>query len=105
MALAGALVATYQGFADVTMGIGSLILGLGMVIIGEAVLRPRSLPWALLAVAVGAILFRTMIAIALQLGLEPVDLKLATALLLLIALAFGRLRIPGLSADQGRQEQ
>ena len=105
VALAGALVATYQGFADVTMGIGSLILGLGMVIIGEAVLRPRSLPWALLAVSVGAILFRTMIAIALQLGLEPVDLKLATALLLLIALAFGRLRIPGLSADQGRQEQ
>ena len=88
VALAGALVATYQGFADVTMGIGSLILGLGMVIIGEAVLRPRSLPWSLLAVAVGAILFRTMIAIALQLGLEPVDLKLATALLLLIALAF-----------------
>ena len=103
VALAGALVATYQGFADVTMGIGSLILGLGMVIIGESVLRPRSVPWALLAVAVGAVLFRTMIAIALQLGLEPVDLKLATALLLLIAFAFGRLRIPGLSADQGRQ--
>lgn len=101
VALAGGLVATYQGFADVTMGIGSLILGLGMVIIGESVLRPRSVPMALLAVAVGAILFRTMIAIALQLGLEPVDLKLATALLLLIALAFGRLRIPGLS-DQGR---
>jgi putative tryptophan/tyrosine transport system permease protein len=99
--LAGGLVATYQGFADVTMGIGSLILGLGMVIIGESVLRPRSVPMALLAVGVGAILFRTMIAIALQLGLEPVDLKLATALLLLIALAFGRLRIPGLS-DQGR---
>jgi putative ABC transport system permease protein len=101
VALAGALVATYQGFADVTMGIGSLILGLGMVIIGESVLRPRSVPQALLAVVVGAILFRTLIAIALQLGLEPVDLKLATALLLLIALAFGRLRIPGLS-DQGR---
>jgi putative ABC transport system permease protein len=101
VALSGALVASYQGFADVTMGIGSLILGLGMVIIGESVLRPRSVPQALLAVVVGAILFRTMIAIALQLGLEPVDLKLATALLLLIALAFGRLRIPGLS-DQGR---
>jgi putative ABC transport system permease protein len=101
VALAGALVATYQGFADVTMGIGSLILGLGMVIIGESVLRPRSVSWALLAVVLGAILFRTLIAIALQLGLEPVDLKLATALLLLIALAFGRLRIPGLS-DQGR---
>jgi putative tryptophan/tyrosine transport system permease protein len=104
VALAGGLVATYQGFADVTMGIGSLILGLGMVIIGESVLRPRSVPAALLAVVVGAILFRMMIAIALQLGLEPVDLKLATAVLLLIALAFGRLRIPGL-ADQGRLQK
>ncbi|QPN70441.1 ABC transporter permease [Synechococcus sp. CBW1108] len=101
VALAGALVANYQGFADVTMGIGSLILGLGMVIIGESVLRPRSVTQALLAVVLGAILFRTLIAIALQLGLEPVDLKLATALLLLIALALGRLSIPGLS-DQGR---
>ncbi len=101
VALAGALVATYQGFADVTMGIGSLILGLGMVIIGESVLRPRSVPAALLAVVVGAIVFRMMIAIALQLGLEPVDLKLATAALLLIAMSFGRLRIPGV-ADQGR---
>ena len=69
VALAGALVANYKGFADVTMGIGSLILGLGMVIIGESVLRPRSVPQALLAVVLGAILFRTLIAIALQLGL------------------------------------
>ena len=97
VALAGALVAVYQGFADVTMGIGSLVLGLGMVIIGQSVLRPRSVPKALLAVAIGAILFRTLIAIALQMGLEPVDLKLATALLLLAALSFGHLRLPGLS--------
>ena len=94
VALAGALVALYQGFADVSMGIGSLILGLGMVIVGEAVLRPRSVPWSLLAVVVGAILFRLLIAVALQLGLEPVDLKLATALLL----ALGRLRLPGMAA-------
>jgi putative ABC transport system permease protein len=97
VALAGALVAIYQGFADVTMGIGSLVLGLGMVIIGQSVLRPRSVPKALLAVSIGAILFRTLIAIALQMGLEPVDLKLATALLLLAALSFGHLRLPGLS--------
>jgi putative ABC transport system permease protein len=101
VAFSGGLVATYQGFADVTMGIGSLILGLGMVIIGESVLRPKSIPWALGAVVVGAVLFRSLIAIALQLGLEPVDLKLTTALLLLGALAFGRLRVPGVS-DQGR---
>ena len=101
VALAGALVAMYQGFADVTMGIGSLILGLGAVIVGESVLRPRSVPMALLAVALGSVLFRAMIALALQLGMEPVDLKLATALLLLVALGLGRLRIPGVSEPGG----
>ena len=98
--LSGALVALFQGFADVTMGIGSLILGLGMVIIGEAILRPRKVPVALLAALLGAILFRGLIAVALALGLEPVDLKLVTAVLLLVALAAGRLRIPGLSASE-----
>ncbi len=101
VALAGALVACYQGFADVTMGLGSLILGLGAVIVGESVVRPRSVGWALVAVVVGSVLFRAMIALALQLGLDPVDLKLATALLLLAALGLGRLRIPGLSAPGG----
>jgi putative ABC transport system permease protein len=102
VALAGALVAMYQGFADVTMGIGSLILGLGAVIVGESVLRPRSVPMALLAVVLGSVLFRAMIALALQLGMEPVDLKLATALLLLAALGLGRLRIPGVSDAGGK---
>jgi len=98
VALAGAMVALFQGFADVTMGIGSLILGLGMVIIGESVIRPRSVKRALLAVVIGAILFRLLIAIALQLGLDPVDLKLATAALLLVALSLGRLKLPGLTS-------
>ena len=95
IAAGNALVACYQGFADVTMGLGSLILGLGAVIVGESVVRPRSVGWALVAVVVGSVLFRAMIALALQLGLDPVDLKLATALLLLAALGLGRLRIPG----------
>ena len=78
-----------------TLGLGSLILGLGAVIVGESVVRPRSVGWALVAVVVGSVLFRAMIALALQLGLDPVELKLATALLLLAALGLGRLRIPG----------
>jgi putative ABC transport system permease protein len=99
VAMAGAMVAMYQGFADVTMGIGSLILGLGMVIIGESVLRPRSVPVALFAVVIGAILFRLMIAIALQLGLDPVDLKLTTAVLLLAAMSLGHIKLPGVNAS------
>jgi putative ABC transport system permease protein len=58
---------------------------------------------ALIAAMLGAVVFRGLIAVALALGLEPVDLKLVTAVLLLVALAAGRLRIPGLSA-QGRSE-
>ena len=90
--LSGALVALFQGFADVTMGIGSLILGLGMVIIGESILRPRTVPVALIAAVAGAVVFRGLIAVALALGLEPVDLKLVTAVLLLVALAAGSIR-------------
>jgi putative ABC transport system permease protein len=101
--LSGGLVALFQGFADVTMGIGSLILGLGMVIIGESIFRPRTVPMGLLAAIVGAVIFRCLIAVALALGLEPVDLKLITAVLLLIALAAGRLRIPGLSSQEKAQ--
>ena len=82
--------------------IGCLILGLGAVIVGESVCRPRSIPMALFAVVIGSILFRFMIALALQVGLEPVDLKLVTALLLLAALALGRLRLPGL-ANAGKR--
>ena len=103
VALAGALVALYQGFADVTMGLGSLILGLGAVIVGESVLRPRSVPLALLAVVLGSVLFRTMIGLALQLGMDPLDLKLATALLLLAALGLGRLRLPALAEPGGER--
>jgi putative ABC transport system permease protein len=104
VALAGGMVALYQGFADVTMGIGSLILGLGMVIIGESLLRPRSVRVGLLAVVIGAILFRLLIALALQLGLDPVDLKLATAVLLLVGLSLGHLKLPGLTSQGGGEQ-
>ena len=102
VALAGALVAMYQGFADVTMGIGSLILGLGAVIVGESVLRPRSVPMALLAVVLGSVLIPAMKDVARQQVSAPRVLVLATALLLLAALGLGRLRIPGVSDPGGR---
>jgi len=53
-------------------------------------------------VVVGSVVFRLMIAVALQLGMDPVDLKLATALLLLAALGLGRFRLPGLAAPGER---
>ena len=88
VAISGALIAQYQGFADVTMGVGTLVAGMAAVILGET-LKPRR--WRLGAtiamVAVGAVVFRGLIAVALRMGLDPVDLKLATAAFVLATLA------------------
>jgi putative ABC transport system permease protein len=91
--LSGALVAQYQGFADVSMGVGSLVAGMASVILG-ATLRPAR--WGLLAtiamVAIGAIVFRLITAAALRIGLNPVDLKLATATFVVLTMTLPRLR-------------
>lgn len=92
-ALSGALIAQYQSFADVGMGVGTLVAGMAAVILGET-LRPRrwGLGATILMVAVGAILFRGLIALALRAGLDPIDLKLATAAFVLLALTLPRFR-------------
>ena len=90
--LAGALIAQYQGFADVGMGIGSLVAGIAAVIIGETLTGRRSLSWIVAGVAVGSAVFRLLIALALQVGLNPIDLKLVTAVFVFAALALPRLK-------------
>jgi putative ABC transport system permease protein len=86
VALAGALIAQNQGFADVGMGIGMIVMGLASVIIGEGIFRPRGLTWVLLAVVGGTFAYRLFLGIALRLGLPPSDLKLITAVLVVLAL-------------------
>lgn len=83
----GALVAQYQGFADINMGIGSLVGGIASVIVGETLLGKRSAIWMVVSAVVGSIVYRFLIALALQAGLNPIDLKLATALFVFLALA------------------
>jgi putative ABC transport system permease protein len=94
--LSGALLAQYQGFADVQMGIGMLVAGLASVILGEALVGSRRLSHLLVGAMLGAILFRLLVAVALRLGLDPNDLKLITAAFVLIALVspalIGKLR-------------
>jgi len=85
--LAGAVVAQGQGFADVGMGIGMIVMGLASVIIGEALFRPRGVARLMLAAIGGAFCYRLFITIALRLGMAPGDLKLITAVLVVIALA------------------
>jgi putative ABC transport system permease protein len=86
IALGGALLAQYQGFADVQMGIGMVVWGLASVIIGEALVGTRQLGLSITGAVMGSVLFRLLVAIALRLGLDPNDLKLVTAVFVFLAL-------------------
>lgn len=86
VALSGALLAQYQGFADVQMGIGMMVWGLASIIIGEALVGTRSIGITITGAILGTVFFRLLIAIALRWGLNPNDLKLVTAVFVFIAL-------------------
>ncbi len=86
IALSGALLSQYQGFADVQMGIGMVVWGLASVIIGEALVRTPNLGLTIAGAVMGSVLFRLMVAIALRWGLNPNDLKLITAVFVFAAL-------------------
>ena len=91
VAFSGALLAQYQGFADVQMGIGMIVWGLASVIIGRALTGSDSVGLALTGTIMGSVLFRLIIALALRWGLNPNDLKLVTAIFV-----FGALVLPTL---------
>lgn len=86
VALAGSLVAQNQGFSDVGMGIGMIIMGLAAVIIGEGLFHPRGIMAVLLACYGGTFFYRLFITLALRLGMPPGDLKMITAGLVIAAL-------------------
>jgi len=86
IAVSGSLLAQYQGFADVQMGIGVIVWGLASVIIGEALVGSRLVGMIIIGAVMGSVLFRLLVAIALRMGLNPSDLKLITAVFVFIAL-------------------
>jgi putative ABC transport system permease protein len=86
VALSGAFLAQFQGFADVQMGIGMLVWGLASVIIGEALITEKSLGYLICGAIFGSLIFRLLVAGALRLGMNPNDLKLITAVFVFIAL-------------------
>ena len=93
--LAGALFAQSQGGADASMGIGTIVIGLAAVIVGERILPARKLIWITMAVIVGAVVYRIFIALALQadaIGLQAQDLNLITAVLVTVALIIPMLK-------------
>ncbi len=93
--LAGALFAQTQGGADISMGIGTIVIGLAAVIVGESILPSRKLFVLTLSVILGAIVYRFFIALALEsdfIGLQAQDLNLVTALLVTVALVIPLLK-------------
>ena len=86
IALSGSLLAQYEGFADVQMGVGMVVWGLASVIIGEALVGSSRLGLLITGAVMGSLLFRLLVAIALRWGLDPNDLKIVTASFVFIAL-------------------
>jgi putative ABC transport system permease protein len=97
VALAGALFAQMNGFADVTIGTGTIVVGLAAVIIGEAIFGSRALPVWILGCIAGSVIYRLAVALALNasfLGLNASDLNLVTAVLVAVALILPGARNP-----------
>lgn len=107
IALAGALFVQTQGGADISIGIGTIVIGLAAVIIGETIIPAKRMIWITLAVIVGAVLYKMFIQIALSsdtlrgIGLGPQDLNLITAALVVIALVLPKIKTKLLSHSRG----
>lgn len=87
VALSGALIAQQTAFADISSGIGMIVIGLASVIIGEAIFGARTVFFATLAAVLGSIVYRVVVALALRIEwLDPTDLKLITAVIVVFAL-------------------
>ncbi len=74
------------------MGIGVLVAGAAAVLIGESIFGDRTVGWWILASIVGMLIYRLLVALALRVGFRPTDLKLITAVLLLLALSMPKMR-------------
>lgn len=98
IALGGALFVQTQGGADISIGIGTIVIGLAAVIIGETLIPTKRMMWITSSVVLGAILYKFFIQLALgndtlrQIGFGPQDLNLITALLVIFALILPQIK-------------
>jgi putative tryptophan/tyrosine transport system permease protein len=105
VAFSGSLVAQYNGFSDIGMGIGMIIIGLASVIIGEAIFGTKTIARTTFAVIGGAIIYRIVVGLALRVDfLEAGDVKLITASIVIFALVFPKL-VAGLREKKRRKER
>lgn len=87
VALSGAIFAQHQTFADLTSGTGMMVIGLASIIVGMTFIKNDKIAFQIIAVIFGAVIYRAILTIALQLGLPSGDLKLLSAVLVVIAIA------------------
>jgi putative ABC transport system permease protein len=88
IALAGALVTQSQGYADVNMGVGAIVIGLASIVMGEVLLyRVKNFAAKLVAILLGSVIYRIIIAVVLQFGMDTDDMKLLTAVVVALALS------------------
>ena len=92
VAFSGALVAQSNGFADISMGIGTIVIGLASVTIGEVLFGSLSLAKRLMCVVLGSMVYRMIIALAINLNMNPNDLRLVTAVILAVVLTAPNLK-------------
>ncbi len=92
VSLSGSLVAQDQGFSDIGMGIGMIVAGLAAIIIGETLIGKKTVERMTLAALVGSIIYKLIISVGLRLGLAPTDLKMATGVMVILALGIPALK-------------
>lgn len=87
IALSGSMMAQYQGFSDISMGIGTLVLGIASIIIGTSIIKKKKFIKDTTLVIIGTLIYQITIYFAMNIGLTPVDLKMITSLVIIVFLA------------------
>lgn len=90
--LAGGVISQFQGFVDVSMGTGLVITSLAAIIIGEIILKPKTVFVLLLCAIIGMIIYQGIITVALRIGLPSTDMKIATVILTIVFISIEKMR-------------
>lgn len=93
VALSGAIMAQHQGFADISMGTGFIVIALASIILGQSVFKKSRLLKGTTVVVIGAFLYKLSVGFAINLGFPPTDLKLITSLIVVIAIIINNIKI------------
>jgi len=88
VSLSGALMSQYQGFAEITMGTGIIVVAIASIIVGDTVLRNRRFLKSTTRAIMGALIYKFIGAVAIDLGLAPTDLKAINAIIVIIFLSY-----------------